>query len=331
MVKRGSTRLDYVFSGGRYEKYRSALDMIEPIICRENMGEHREALRSVEVIACTWDMESLTEQELEEFFPSLKLVLYAAGSVKYFAEPFLNRGVRIVSAWGAMSIPVAEFTVSQILLANKGYYLAMQRYRDGDNRGGKHIAANIMPGNYDGVKVGILGAGMIGARVIRMLKAYDVEVLVYDPFMSEAKAAGLGVKNVSIEEVFSTCQTISCHIANVPETVGMLDYRLFSMMKDNAAFINTGRGAQVVEPDLARALSEKPYRCAILDVTHPEPSPRDHPFWQLPNLFMTPHIAGSAVVEVYRMPDWLLDELELYKAGKPLNYEVFFSMLPTMA
>lgn len=128
--------------------------------------------------------------------------------------------------------------------------------------------------------------------------------MVYDPFLPRARQEALGLDRLcSLEEVFSTCQTISCHIANNEQTRGMLDYRLFSRMGDTVCFVNTGRGAQVVEADLVRALREKPLRSAILDVTDPEPAPAASPLWGLPNVFLFPHVAGYAAKEVYLFAD----------------------------
>ena len=111
----------------------------------------------------------------------------------------------------------------------------------------------------------------------------------------------------------------------------MLNYGLFSKMRENAVFINTGRGAQVVEDDLVRALSERADLTAILDVTYPEPAPLSHPFYTLQNCFMTPHIAGSLGGEVVRMAEYMADELELYIGGNNCRYEVSIKMLETMA
>ena len=109
----------------------------------------------------------------------------------------------------------------------------------------------------------------------------------------------------------------------------MLNYSLFSRMKDNATFLNTGRGAQVVEDDLIRALTEKPERTAVLDVTWPEPARAD--LMAMPNVFITPHIAGFAADEVLRMTDVMLGVLKEYLAGASLRYEVTAGMLATMA
>jgi phosphoglycerate dehydrogenase-like enzyme len=323
-------RLDFVFDESRKAALRARLSMLEPVVNRENIGQLKEALKEVEVIVATWDMTPFTGEELDTYFPNLKLVLYAAGSVRYFAEPFLQRGIKVLSAWGAMAVPVAEYTVSAILHANKGFYLAMARYRDLDYRAGKHIATELCPGTYN-TAVGVLGAGMIGSLVIGMLKRHSVILKVYDPFMSEEKARQLGVTQTSLEDIFETCQTITNHVANNPQTVGMLGYDLFRRMGQSATFINTGRGAQVVESDLVRALREQPNRCALLDVTWPEPCPKDHPFWTLPNLFMTPHIAGYAAHEVYCLSDCMIEELDRYLKGEPNKYEVTLPMLKTMA
>ena len=111
----------------------------------------------------------------------------------------------------------------------------------------------------------------------------------------------------------------------------MLRYEHFSVMPPYATFLNTGRGAQVVEEDLVRVLIERGDLTAVLDVTHPEPSPAGHPFYSLPNCFMTPHIAGSMGGEVVRMAEYMVDEYEALIAGRPVRYEVTLKMLETMA
>ena len=135
----------------------------------------------------------------------------------------------------------------------------------------------------------------------------------------------------SLETVFRECQTVSNHLADNARTRGILDYRLFSAMRPDAAFINTGRGAQVIEPDLVRALEEEPGRLAVLDVTWPEPVEAGHAFLRLPNVVLFPHIAGYARREVLRMPDAMLEELSRYLRGEPLQFEVTADMLDTMA
>lgn len=111
----------------------------------------------------------------------------------------------------------------------------------------------------------------------------------------------------------------------------MLQYRHFCRMGTTATFINTGRGAQVVEEDLVRALREQPGRTALLDVTWPEPPAEDSPLWRLPNVFLTPHIAGSINQEIARMGVYMAEEYENLATGRPCRYEVTEDMLRTMA
>ena len=102
-------------------------------------------------------------------------------------------------------------------------------------------------------------------------------------------------------------------------------------MPRNATFLNTGRGAQVVEADLVRALREAPDRTAVLDVTFPEPPAADSPLNALPNVFLTPHIAGSKGREVERMGAYMAEECARWLSGAPTPYEVTLPMLETMA
>ncbi len=282
-----------------------------------------------EYLFTTWGMPHFTCEEIRSSLPKLKAVFYAAGSVQGFAKEFLACGVRVFSAWGANAVPVAEYTVSQIILANKGFFSVSdisspEGYRDAARR----FAA--YRGNY-GCHVGLIGVGMIGSLVARMLSAYNLRVMVYDPFLSDEAAAALGVERVSLETLFSECEVISNHLANNAATRGMLNHALFSRMKPTAAFINTGRGAQVVEADLARALAEVPTRVALLDVTDPEPPTAESPLYTLPNVILTPHIAGSAGDEVHRMSAYMLDEYRALTNGAPVKYEVTERMLTTMA
>ena len=328
--KEGSDRLTYVYKMGRREKFEKELEILPGIVTEKNLDEHRSFLREAEVIITTWHFIPFTDAQISEYFPKLKLVLYGAGSVQGFARPFLNRGVRVVSGWAAMAIPVSEYAASQVLLANKGFFQSYLTYRTGGYRASKNISEFICPGNFE-TKVGILGVGMIGSKVAMRLRESNLEILAYDPYLSDERAKELGVKKASPEEIFSGCQTITNHMANNPQTEGMLNYRLFSLMGDYASFVNTARGASVVEADLVRALKEKPSRTAILDVSWPEPVPAEHDFLNLPNVFLTAHIAGYANHEVLRLADYMFDELKRFRAGEKLLYEVTLPMLETMA
>lgn len=283
----------------------------------------------VEIVFSTWGMPALTEDEIAACLPALRTVFYAAGTVQAFARPFLGRGITVCSAWAANAVPVAEYTVAQIVLANKGFF-AQSRAQKERRRADARAMQAAYPGNYD-VRVGLIGAGMIGSMVAERLRGYRLEVLVFDPFLSDERAAALGVRKCGLDKLFSTCQVVSNHLANNAQTRGMLTYAHFSAMRPYATFLNTGRGAQVVEDDLVRTLTERPDLTAVLDVTYPEPPVEGHAFYALDNCVLTPHIAGSLANEFHRMAEYMAEEHARWTAGEPLRWSVSLKMLETMA
>ena len=298
------------------------------LLSKEELEANAAQLTDTEFIFSTWSMPSLTEEEIRRYFPALRAVFYGAGSVQGFARPFLNLGVQVFSAWAANGVPVAEYTVAQIILANKGFFTNQiwckrDRSKCGAITGGHH-------GNY-GCSVGLIGCGMIGSMVAEMLKAYNLKVLAFDPFLSPERAEALGVTMVDLPTMFSECAVISNHLANNAQTRGMLNYDLFSRMEPHATFINTGRGAQLIEEDLVRALREVPTRVAVLDVTDPEPPAADSPFFEMENVILTSHIAGSQQDEFHRMSEYMRDEAFALEEGRPTRYSVTLKMLETMA
>lgn len=123
-------RIGYLYGGGRREAIEARIEILPGVVDEENLSARREELRACEAIFCGWDMLELTEEQVAEFFPNLRVIFYAAGSVRYFAAPFLRRGVTVLSAWQVMAEPVAQFTAALITLANKGAHLALRAYRE---------------------------------------------------------------------------------------------------------------------------------------------------------------------------------------------------------
>ena len=299
---------------------------------KEDIIAEPEKYHEVEYIFSTWYMPIFSENEVKKLFPSLRAVFYAAGTVKYFAEPFLKSGVRIFSSAKANGRAVAEFVVAQILLANKGYYQAQYANKSflwrWAFKKAKHYTDN-RTGNY-GSKVGLIGCGSVGSEVVSLLKPYNVEVLIHDPYITEERCQELGVRNVNMAPLFETCDVVSNHLPNIPSTVGIINYNLLNRMKDYATFINTGRGEQVVETDLAKLLRKRPTICAVLDVVQREVLKPWSPLLRRKNVFISPHIAGSTGKEPLRMVEYCLKALEEIKAGRRCDMEINLSMLEKM-
>lgn len=299
------------------EKFGKCFESL-PCLTKEDVKTRVLELKECKFIFSTWYMPVFSEEEVNNFFPSLKCLFYVAGTVKYFAEPFLKKGVRVFSAADANGVPVAEYTASQIILAGKGYFQAQRAYKwpiwkKGYNR--SRGFAERKYGNY-GAHVGIIGCGAIGSRVIELLLPYKLNVSVYDPYLTNERAKNLGVKCVSIEELFRTCDVISNHLPDVPETRNIINEDLLSCMKPTATIINTGRGAQVDEKALNKVLKKNKDMCALLDVTTHEPLFPWSPLYWRKNVFLTPHIAGSLSEEFGRMVEYIVQAYNDVLNGK---------------
>ncbi|MFD4656457.1 hydroxyacid dehydrogenase [Kitasatospora sp. NPDC058444] len=270
-----------------------------------------EALRAVEVLFTGWGGPVLDAATLARL-PRLRLVLYAAGSVRRIAgEEFWAAAVPIVTAAHANAVPVAEFTVAQIVYALKGgwrHVLAARAARAG-------VPATGTPGAY-GSTVGVLSLGAAGWLVCEMLRGYDVEVLAHDPY---APTPPPGVRAVGLDELFATADVVSVHTPLLPETRGLVGRRLLTSMKPGATLVNTSRGAVLDEPALLAVLAERPDLFAVLDVTDPEPPLPGSPLFTLPNVVVTPHLAGSRGLERRRLGDLVVGEFERWLRGAPLR------------
>lgn len=319
------SRIARVYAQGRREEVAAQTNLYPHIVSLVDFEKHEVALRNVKIIFSTWGMPQLNTAQIERM-PNLKVVFYAAGSVQNFARPFLERGVAVVSACQANGVPVAEFTLAQILLANKGYFANTRAITSPEGRRN----APHGPGNF-GATVALLGAGTIGRKVVELLKPFHLKIIVFDPFLSDENTAQLGVEKVDLHEAFARANVVSNHLANLPQTVKMLREEHFAAMPNGATFINTGRGATVDEDGLIRVLQARPDLTALLDVTYPEPPVENSPFYTLPNVQLSSHIAGSLGDEVVRMADYVLEEFARWQRGEALRYAVTMEMLETMA
>ncbi|MEU0564248.1 hydroxyacid dehydrogenase [Nonomuraea sp. NPDC005983] len=274
-----------------------------------------DLMSGVEVLCTSWGAPVLDRATLDTL-PELKLVLYAAGSVRAVVTPeFWERDIPIVSAYRANALPVAEFTFAQIVYALKqGWrHVLMARER---REAADHVAA---AGTY-GSRVGLLSLGAIGRLVASRLAPLDVEVIAHDPFADQREVAPLGVRLVGLDELFGTSDVVSVHTPLLPETRGLVSRELVASMRFGASLVNTSRGAVIDEPGLVEVLAERPDLFAVLDVTDPEPPPAGSPLFTLPNVVVTPHIAGSLGAERARLGDLVVAELERFATGQPLEH-----------
>ena len=299
-----------------------SVEFVDPV----NEELRKAALVTTEVIVGTWGMPKLDRSFLEAA-PALRTVLYAAGSVKSFVtEEFWERGIKLSSAWAANGIPVSEYVTGAILLSLKRFWHFSRHMRE-EHQTPQSI---VVPGAFRS-KVGLISMGAVGRLTTRLLRNFDLDVMVFDPFLSLTQASELGVRLVGLDELFRECDVVSIHAPAIPATERMITGAHVASMKEGATLINTSRGIVISEDEVIKVLTSRRDLTAILDVTHPEPPVLDSPLRRLPNIILTPHIAGSMNAECARMGFWMAEELARLAKGEALHYEVTRAMLATMA
>ncbi|MGA4843442.1 hydroxyacid dehydrogenase [Streptomyces sp. G45] len=271
----------------------------------------RAVLGDVEVLVTGWGCPPLDTAALAAA-PRLRAVVHTAGSVRGHVTPACwERGIAVSSAAAANALPVAEYTVAMILLTGKRV-LERARAYTAARRPDDPFATPRSVGNHRRV-VGVLSASHIGRRVIELLRPYDLEVLLHDPYVTEAGAAALGARGVGLGELFAASDVVSVHTPLLPATRGLVSRALLDAMRPDAVLINTARGAVVDHEALTRAVVEGRIR-AVLDVTDPELLPPGHPLWDCDNALLTPHLAGSQGNEWRRLTDLAVAEVARWAA-----------------
>ena len=291
--------------------------------------EVAEALAETEVLFTFWGCPVLDERVLAAA-PRLRAVIHAAGSVKWFAtDACWDRGIVFSSAAVANCQPVAEYTVAMVLLSNKRVLDMQREFRLLRDHPSAYHHRYPRAGNYRRT-VGLVGASRVGRRVIELLRPYELEIVVHDPYLGDAEAAVLGVRRTGLDELCSLSDVVSVHAPELPETRHMIDARLLGLMRDGATLINTARGSLVDQDALVEELVTGRLH-AVVDVTEPAHLPADSPLYNLPNVLLTPHIAGSVGNELHRMADSAVDELTRYAEGLPLAHPVLREQLDRTA
>lgn len=274
----------------------------------------RDALATADALLTCWGAPVLDAEALAAA-PRLTAVVHAAGSVRgHITAACWERGIAVSSAAAANAVPVAEYTLAAILFAGKRVLPSARRYAE--LRTAHDWGAELAGAGNHRRTVGVVGASRIGRLVIGLLRPFDLDVLVYDPYLDGAEAAALGAAAVGLDELCARGDVVTVHAPELPETRRLIDARRLALMPDGATLINTSRGSLVAEDALVREL-ESGRLHAVLDVTEPEVPAADSPLYSLPNVLLTPHLAGSLGNELHRLADAALAELERFARGVP--------------
>jgi phosphoglycerate dehydrogenase-like enzyme len=319
---------DALFSKRLRSRLESICDCDFSMVIQDFDTTPDEAIRDVDVLLTGWFSPRIDATVLARM-PRLRLIAHAGGSVKGHILPECwEQGIIVTTAAEANALPVAEYTLGLILLAGKSAITASHLYTQRQTKIDRELEFPDT-GNYERA-IGIVGASTIGRLVLERLRPFDFDVTVYDPTISDTEALRLGARRVSLDELMSCSDIVSLHAPVLPETLHMIGPAQLAAMKDGSTLINTARG-ELVDHNALVAELEAGRLNAFLDVTSPEPLPAGHPLYTLPNVLLTPHIAGSMGTELHRLAAYAIDEIERYAAAAPQRFPVSLNDLVRMA
>jgi phosphoglycerate dehydrogenase-like enzyme len=274
-----------------------------------------------EALVTGWGTQPLTPAMLDAA-PRLKVIVHSAGSIKTLIPPVAwERGIRVGTTNEALGIGVAETTLGMIIAGMKGFFPSRAWTAAGNWHDRNLGTQRTMIREVFDVTIGIISASKVGRHVMRLLRSFEVNVLVADPYLTADEAGKLGATLVPLDELLRRSDVVSLHAPALPATRHMLGREQFRAMKDQAVFINTARGMIVDEAALIAELKTGRIS-AFIDVTDPEPPAKDHPFRTLPNVVLTPHLAGHVSNGCFRQGRSAVNQLLEFKAGRRMHGEV---------
>lgn len=265
----------------------------------------------------------LIEAAILEAAPKLRFIGELEGdrfAGRIDLEAAWARGIRTVDVTNASSYPVAEWALGLILLSmrNAGaYYRLLIAGQTARNR----AMLSQIPGRLTGKRVGFIGCGHMGRLLRKLLRPFDVEIWVYDPYLPRELAEALDFTQTSLDNVFAQCQVVVCLAPITPKTRGLIGERELALLQSGAVFINVSRGAVVDSAALIARLKQGDI-IAGLDVFDPEPIPPESEILQLPNAFFSPHIGGYAGGRYQPFLPLMVDELERFFQGHETHFDL---------
>lgn len=253
-----------------------------------------------------------------ERLPGLKMIAVSRGGpVNIDMAAARDHGVLVVNTPGRNSSAVAEFTIGAILAETRKIREGHEDLRKGNWRGDLY-RADVTGRELNEMTVGVIGYGNIGTKVVRLLRAFGCHILVHDPYIQlDPEDVAAGVELVSFERVIGDSDVVTMHPRVTEETTGMMDAAAFAAMKPGSLFVNTARGPLVDYPALTEALKTGPLGSAMLETFAVEPVPEDWELLKLPNVTLTPHIAGASVRTVTFAAEQAAEEVRRFLAGEP--------------
>ena len=283
-----------------------------------------ERIAGFDGVMTGWGSPRITERVMQHA-DALRIISHSAGSVKRLVGEVVNqyivpRQICVFSANEAIAYNVAEYTVGALIMTARRWVDFIAHTRSGNwNKDELDWNGRILRGSI----VGIVSASKVGREVIKLLKPFNLTILIYDPYLSDSEAGSLGVERVALNDIFARSDLVTVHTPSIAETNKISGAKQLKLMRDGTTLVNTSRGS-VIDHDALLAEARTGRILITLDVTTPEPLPSNSPFRQLPNVFITPHVSGDGYYGYCKIGEMALAALEDFFADKPVVGAVNF-------
>lgn len=324
-----------IFESSEFNPVARAIKWIHDPVNKEQFRDLGDQLATVEVLFSSWSPPRLDAECLARM-PALQAVFYAGGSVKGIVSPdFWKLDIPVFNTKLANAVPVAEYCFSQIILGLKragqlSRYLREERGFPREMYQEHHLETCPFHGAFR-QPVGLIGLGVTGRQTAALLRQSDLQLLGFDPFVTQTEMARSQVDKVELEDLFRRSCAVSLHAPELESTRWMIRGHHLLSMPRHGVFINTSRGGLVHQDEMIDALRKRPDLWAVLDVTEPEPLLPDSPLLSMPNVEVTPHIAGALGSEMNRLAREICREYFRWLKQVPTHSRVYETDLCTQA
>jgi len=289
----------------------------------------KRKLVTAQALITTWDSPHFLE-DLPRLAPQLRIIAHCGGEVKSrFGRPLFDE-LTITAAPAPMARVTAEMGAALLLYSARNVDFYRSELRKRSNRIYDDLHLHGATESLIGHEVAMIGFGRIGRALVDLMRGFDLEWLVYDPYVPKSLAKLYPVRFVSLQTLLPRAHLLVLTAALTEETRGLLSRDRLSRLPDGAVVINIARGGLVDLPALTKEVQRKRLRCA-LDVTDPsEPLPVGHALRTLPGAIVTPHIAGSNRVVRHEMAQVVMNDLESFFRDDGVENRVTTAMLDRM-
>ncbi len=324
---------DRVFDPAVFAELLEEFDVtVNPKDTCMSVEELAQVIGDYDALITGWGASPALTAEVFENASKLQIIAHSAGSVRHmFSQEIVDnylvpRKIVVFSGADAIAYNVAEGAIGMMIMAARQWIEHANYIRES----GEWRSPDLPPSDQYllGSTVGIVSASNVGRKVLRLLGPWDVEILLYDPYVDAEQARALGAEKVELNELFDRSDIVTIHAPKLPETDKMIGAEQLRLLRDGATLVNTSRGSVIDEEALAQ---EAPRLKICLDVTDPEPPAADSPLRSAETVHLLPHISGAGKYGYHRIGEAALQALRDCFAGRPVQGAIDYDRFSILA